>query len=196
MAKDGICSVAGCGNTKRITAGLCSLHYQRLRRNGDPLKTKIKATPRGEVQAFFAQTVLTWATDECLPWPYTTPGDGRGYMRHQGRWGIVSRFACEEAHGPPPTPEHEAAHSCGNASAGCVSPRHLRWATRAENEADKVGHGTSQHGERNAQAKLSGAEVAEIRALKGSASQSQIAARFGITQSAVSMIQRGLRWGP
>ena len=41
MATQTICKVEGCGNTGKITRGLCDMHYQRLRKNGDPLKVKV-----------------------------------------------------------------------------------------------------------------------------------------------------------
>lgn len=40
--------------------------------------------------------------------------------------------------GPPPTPDHEAAHRCPDGENSlCVNPAHLYWATRIENEHDK-----------------------------------------------------------
>lgn len=64
--------------------------------------------------------------------------------------------------GPKPSPKHEVAHWDG------VKPhchwRNLRWATRAENEADKVRHGTANIGERNGQAKLTDEQVRQIKA--------------------------------
>jgi hypothetical protein len=55
-------------------------------------------------------------------------------------------------------------------------------------------HGTSQHGERNHQAKLTNLQVVEIRKLKGSASQQAIADRFGVSQTLVGLIHRKQRW--
>jgi hypothetical protein len=47
------------------------------------------------------------------------------------------RAMCRLIHGNPPTPKHQAAHSCGNGRRGCVHPGHLRWATDAENRAER-----------------------------------------------------------
>ena len=51
---------------------------------------------------------------------------------------LVSRVVCEEAHGPPPSPKHQAAHATLSGCFGdlCVAPHHLRWATNRENQAD------------------------------------------------------------
>lgn len=65
---------------------------------------------------------------------------GYGLIRIDGVMCRVHRLVCIRRHGPPPTDDLEAAHSCGNA--GCVNPRHIRWATRFENAADKKLHGT------------------------------------------------------
>lgn len=50
----------------------------------------------------------------------------------------VSRLMCEEAHGPPSTPKHHAAHDTPNGCIGslCVNGEHLRWATASENQFD------------------------------------------------------------
>jgi hypothetical protein len=51
---------------------------------------------------------------------------------------IVARLFCEWQHGPPPTPGHEAGHTCPDGeNALCVSPHHLTWMTRTENERHK-----------------------------------------------------------
>src|SRR3970282_1657764 len=50
----------------------------------------------------------------------------------------AARIVCEWAHGPPPTPEHEAGHICPTGENEiCVNPRHLTWQTRQENENSK-----------------------------------------------------------
>lgn len=188
------CSVPGCGSVGRLTRGMCNLHYLRFRRHGDPEKSLIKTTPRGEVTRFLEEVVFPCESEECLLWPYTK-ADGRGFARYAGKWQPAYRLACEMRHGPPPTTKHEAAHSCGNGHLGCVNPRHLRWATHIENEADKIGHGTSQHGTRNHQAKLTDDTVRQIRAAQGKASQAEIGAMFGVSQTLVGLIHRRQRWG-
>jgi hypothetical protein len=52
----------------------------------------------------------------------------------------VARWTCEQKNGPPPTPEHEAGHTCpGGERDDCVNPDHLTWMTRVENELFKRG---------------------------------------------------------
>lgn len=146
-------------------------------------------TKRGEARAY-VRVATNHVGKECLIWPFARSADG--YARSSR--GPVSREVCEAVNGPAPTPEHQAAHTCGNGHAGCVSGAHLRWKTRAENEADKLAHGTSSRGEGNGFAILSAAQVAEIRSLKGTAPQHVIAKRFGVHQSQISRIVAGERW--
>ena len=49
--------------------------------------------------------------------------------------------------GPPPTPDHQCAHWDGDPLNNHYS--NLRWATAAENTADKVRHGRHMNGRRN-----------------------------------------------
>lgn len=50
----------------------------------------------------------------------------------------VARLVCWLYLGPPPTPLHEAGHTCPQGENDrCVAPDHLQWMTRTENEAWK-----------------------------------------------------------
>ena len=189
------CSVGACeGNAnpyKNGAKGLCPKHYYRLRIHGDPLKTK--STPKGDVQRYYEHVVLSYSGDECLIWPYTG-SNGYGQIGRDGRMVVVSRALCEEVNGPPPTPKHHAAHSCGNGHLGCVTKGHLSWKTALENASDRVAHGTHNRGERNPFCRLDEPKVREILSLKGIESQRDIAARFGVHQATVSAIHRGKSW--
>lgn len=179
----GCCSVGDCSK-QAVTKGLCKAHYRNLRTHGDPL---------GKMSArrFFKEVVLPYDGDDCLIWPFSRNADGYANFR-KGETHSASRVVCLETHGPAPTPEHEAAHRCGKGHEGCVSPKHLRWATRAENEQDKVGHGTSLHGRKRTTTKrqqyLAPETVVSIRALEGAASHRIIAEKFGVSRRAVGMI--------
>jgi len=58
-----------------------------------------------------------------------------------GKRCAVNRLVCAAFHGPPPSPNHQAAHNDGNSRND--SSANLRWATPKENAADKVAHGTA-----------------------------------------------------
>ncbi|TIU63891.1 MAG: hypothetical protein E5W25_23745 [Mesorhizobium sp.] len=181
-----ICKVDGCGKPLHAH-GYCGAHAHRFRRHGDPLGGDV---PRGYVRQFFEEVVLPYDGDDCLIWPFSKDGHGYAMLGDQA----VPRLICEEAHGPAPTPKHQAAHSCGHGHMACVTKGHLRWATRTENEADKLIHGTSNRGVRHGMAKLTEADVLVIRSLRGHFLQREIAEQFGIAVPTVSDIQRRKLW--
>ena len=88
----------------------------------------------------------------------------------------------------------EVRHLCGKAI--CVNPHHLCWGTRAENERDKLLHGTHNAGERNGRAKLTVAQVREIRRRYATeaVTQTALAREYGVHSSMVSEIVNGIRW--
>lgn len=99
---------------------------------------------------------------------------------------------CELRNGPPPTPGHQATHSCGRGADGCVNPNHLRWKTNAENQLERYQHSGPVRG-----TKLTLAQVAEIRALKGKQKTREIANLYGTSETNVRDIQSGrTRSGP
>lgn len=131
---------------------------------------------------------------------------------------LVHRLVCAAFHGPQPSSAHEVAHGDGDGHNNHKG--NLRWATKAENEADKVGHGTARagkpsavpvgsrakgqthgrntkpertaRGERNGLAKLNEAKVTAIRT--DQRPRKQVAADFGISVTMVGFIQRGICW--
>jgi predicted XRE-type DNA-binding protein len=71
----------------------------------------------------------------------------------------------------------------------------LVWGTKAENEADKIKHGTRVRGESSPLAKLTDAIVRSIREMyTNGEKQKNIAAKFGITQTTVSDIVVRKSW--
>lgn len=140
---------------------------------------------------YFRDHVLPFNGTLCLSWPYAKTG-GYGQISIDGVRLYVHRLVCEHVHGPAPTPEHEAAHSCGNRA--CANPRHLSWKTPKENHADKLVHGTLPLGSRHHNAKLTEADVRAIRSIGKSKKQSEIAKQFGVHHSNVSLILTGKGW--
>lgn len=183
------CAVAGC-NGKSRARGYCVAHYKRWARHGDPLAG---GTPMGARQAWIDEH-KNYSGEDCLVWPFGRTVSGYGQFRVDGRSTLASHGMCRAAHGSPPTPLHQAAHSCGNGNKGCVNPRHLRWATRLENEADKIIHGTLARGERQGSSKLTSEDVRAIRSIAGKRSHHQIARDFGVARSQIGRIINRERW--
>lgn len=188
--RKGDCEIDGCGRP-RFNRGLCQRHYGRFLSHGDPRAGRVSP---GTLTAW----ILNHAEhdgDECLPWPFAPGGDGHGRLKFGDRGRMVaSRAMCIAAHGEPPTPKHQAAHSCGNGHNGCCNQKHLRWATGAENSADSLVHGTRARGEKHGASKLSAEVVREIRALAGTMPMPRIAERFDISREHARDIARGKRW--
>jgi hypothetical protein len=85
---------------------------------------------------------------------------------------------------------HEACHNDGDPHNNKLD--NLRWDTPANNQADRVKHGTSNRGEQCGTSKLTQTEVKAIRA--DTRKQKYIAAEYGIQQSQVSRIKNLKRW--
>lgn len=93
--------------------------------------------------------------------------------------------------GPRPSPAHVVAHGNGDRSDNRVE--NLRWATQAENFADRRAHGTWPAGEGNANASLSDLQVQLIRAWVnvGGRPKAEIARLFGVSDTHVHKIVTG-----
>jgi hypothetical protein len=152
-------------------------------------------TARGEALAYYLAHVDD-DTDQCLLWPFSVRS-GYGQLTINGHKYGVHILACEQHYGPMPRPGMFAIHApviCHNKH--CFNWRHLRWGAPSENSADMTLDGTTTVGERSGRAKLTWAQVFELRALyaAGGVSQRALAARYGVTLSVVNLIIRQLRW--
>lgn len=153
---------------------------------------KKKRTPRGVAQQF-AEEVAAQKREaqECIIWPFRRDRHGYGRM---GRSVLAHRAICSMAHGEPERAKLEARHTCGNGHLGCVSPAHLCWGTHDENMKDAVAHGNSLKGERHPRSRLTEEAVREIRRMLHAESVKVISERFGVSTSAIRLIQWGRRW--
>lgn len=139
----------------------------------------------GEPRAFIERMLAESHTD-CVTWPFAR-SRGYAYAAWEGKYVSVSRLICRLSHGDPPDETMHAAHKCGNGKRGCVNPACLYWATRAENESDKIKHGTLVRGERHCWAKVTDAQVANIR--RDNRRGNVIAHDYGISPAQVSRIK-------
>jgi hypothetical protein len=105
----------------------------------------------------------------------------------------VHRLVCGAFHGPPNILHRECAHLDGNKANNAAE--NLKWVSRSENMQHNVLHGVhggGVSGERHHAAKLSDAQVAELR-LKAVAGRSgrSLAKEYGILSAHASAIIRG-----
>lgn len=183
------CQIPDCGN-KHFGRGWCEKHYRRWYTKGDPNKTLRAA--KGEPEQYLHEVVFAYEGDDCMPWPFAKTSRGYGNLFLDGRNNVVPRLVCEYVNGPPPTPVHEAAHSCGKGHEGCVTKRHLSWKTPKENQGDRAAHGTAVSGEKHGNAKLTDEQVRRIRTLGGKETHKDIACRFNVSRPYITRILNGV----
>lgn len=198
-AERGPCVIDGCGKPQ-MGAGMCSMHYSRRDRNGDPL---VAQQIRLDDPARMASHLdASGGPNACHL--FDGPTDQGGYCNfnlggkttkaHIAAWIIVNG----------PVPEgHDIDHECHNAAraAGvcpggicshrrCCNERHLAAKPRREHFDDTVPW------RRTGKANLTEDRVREIKALlrEGSMSGAAIARRFDLTPNTISRINTGKVW--
>lgn len=190
------CSVEGCEQDASRAAngrlGMCSLHYQRNKKHGDPHIRRETPSPAKD----WMRAHANFEGDDCLTYPFHRARDGYGRIHrdNDGPVTTASNYMCGLAHGPAPTDRHEAAHLCGKGHEGCVNPRHLYWATSRQNHADRLKHGTTNRGEQQGASRLKEADVRRIRALRGRRTNQQLADEYGVDPSHICKIQNRQSW--
>ena len=91
-----------------------------------------------------------------------------------------------------PEGKPEVNHIDGNRANNGV--KNLEWVTGSENLKHGYRTGLIPVGSKRKLAKLTEAQVAEIKLLKGKESQESIAKRYGVSQSAIYFIFKGVTW--
>lgn len=91
-----------------------------------------------------------------------------------------------------PTAAHMGAHRDADRKNNALS--NLRWATQAENEADKISLGLKVEGSRHYAAKLKEADIPTIRVRLRTESQQSVADAYGVCRQTISRIVRGISW--
>lgn len=141
----------------------------------------------------FWSHVLKGAAGECWAWRGRLNYSGYGITGIGGRRNArAHRVAYELARGEIP-PGLVVCHRCDNPK--CCNPAHLFLGTQADNNRDRHAKGRSKNldrGELHPKAKLSGAQVNEMRRLRGEGwTQQKLADRFGVSRGNVSKIVNG-----
>lgn len=189
MANAKLCSVAGCDKLRRRKE-FCGAHYYHFLTKGDPLAG---STRSGEPLRWIKEHV-SHDRQDCLLWPFGRSTNGYARITVGGVAQQATRIMCDMAKGPSPTPEHQAAHSCGKGHEGCMNPVHLVWKTRIENETDKLDHGTIKRGEDAYQAKLTKEQVLAIRSVSHAVAHRHLADQYGVSKATISDIARRRTW--
>ncbi len=133
-------------------------------------------------------------SDTCWIWTAATDRDGYGRFKLDGKMREAHRLALELSLRLPLGESH-ALHSCGNS--GCVNPAHLRPGSHRDNMDDRTEFGRQGRGSAHVFAKLSEANVIEIRKLLSGDSpptQKSLAIRFGVSAQTICRIKSGKKW--
>lgn len=192
MAEPKLCSISDCGK-EQSSRGLCCAHYNRYLKHGDPLAGRpSRGADRGEAKRFLAEVVLPFQGRGCLRWPFGVDSNGYARFARLNSSILVSRLVCMATHGNPPDLSWHAAHTCGKGHEACVSPGHLIWKTRADNNADKLLHGRTPRGSGAPNVKLSEAAAFEI--FLDPRKETEIARDYGVHYMTVHCIKVGRSW--
>lgn len=188
------CSVPDCTGPTGVPGsarGLCKNHYMRQYRSGS---VEGKRKPLADrLWSYVDRT----DSSGCWPWTGYVHKGGYGMIRVAGKNLFAHRVAWQLAHPDEPAlvyPRDIICHTCDNPL--CCRPDHLFKGTNADNSSDMVAKNRQAHGIRQGRAKLTDAEVAEIRRryIPGRTRQVDLAAEFGVSQSMISEILRGNFW--
>ena len=189
----GNCTIEGC-DKKHFGRGMCSMHYERVRRHGSPT---IALTLVGDSDVH-PDTVIrarlsagSTRVGECIE--YTkTQRNGYGIVQVNGRRTGAHRVAYELHNGPIPD-GMVVRHRCDNPP--CIRIEHLTVGSQVENIADMVNRDRSTRGERSSNHVLTDESVRDIlkRLGKGS-SQSELAREYGVSHTTINSVKRNTSW--
>lgn len=176
---------------------------------------KAQNQPKGPktdtVARFWSKVDKESSPHECWLWMAGTGDYGYGSFWANGRNVGAHAFSYELANGPIPDGLF-VCHDCpGGDNPHCVNPAHLFLGTPGDNTRDAAKKGrmpkgdmnglrihpdSALKGERNRASKVTAAQVTEIRMryAAGTETQTDLARRFGVTQTAIWRIVRGHSW--
>jgi hypothetical protein len=190
------CKVDGCPS-RHYARGWCVKHYNRWRKHGDPLVSRTcprEATDEERLR-FTGWTEVVRRPDlgPCWEWDGGTSSTGYGVVDLGRRQSTGAHRLAHKVWIGPLADDEKACHRCDNPP--CMNPGHLFAGSAGDNMADMVTKNRDRNGERHANAKLSDADVAAIRATYTGqrGEQVRLAEHYGVSRTYVNWIVRDLR---
>lgn len=157
---------------------------------GDSIGAAMETNPN----KFFDKIFRPTEPNACWTWTAFKDRNGYGKITFNNKIYLAHRLAFLLEYGCLPG-KLLVCHSCDNPS--CVNPDHLFIGTMADNMADRdrKGRGNPRRGSDNGASKLKESDVVEIRRLTNCGlSKLDIASRFGVHRSLISLILLGKLW--
>ena len=166
--KHTVCTVEGC-EKPHVGKGFCGKHFSRLKRHGNPEKTK-----RNHVNTIDDFWKHVDKTQGCWVWVGGRFADGYGYFSHKGKPWRAHRLSFKIKHDHVPS-DLLVCHTCDNPL--CVNPKHLFLGTPKDNTADMIKKGRQRK-------KLSPLSQEDIRLILAEyipkvVTQKNLAAKYG-----------------
>lgn len=139
---------------------------------------------------FWSKVHVPKEEDHCWEWQGARLPAGYGVfkVRRETRNIRAHRYSLGLSLGEPVPDDMHVLHACDNPP--CVNPSHLRIGTDADNVEDMFERKRNPR-----RGRLRNEDIIRMRMLRADGSRlSDLAETFGVTQSAVSTITRGIRW--
>lgn len=125
-------------------------------------------------------------TTGCLIWTKGRNSGGYGSLWYKGKSCLVHRLAWESANGRSIPPGQVIAHVCHRPL--CFEPSHLRLSSQRQNMVGSLLAG------RHSAAKLTAAQAAAIRTMKGEISAKALAVTYGVHPRTIHLIWANKTW--
>lgn len=189
MAGDTCCK-EGCEG-KAVKRRMCNKHYLRWYKQ-TPKEERPKVLRQMDEATRFWAKVQRKGVPSCWPWLGGRAGS-RGTFAFHGRTRKSAAVALLLSGENPQGGKQCALHRCDNPN--CVNPRHLYWGSRADNAADAFARNRIPLGEERSTAKLTEAEVVQIRLRYAKGERgSDLAREYGISRPTLYQITSGKKW--
>ena len=128
---------------------------------------------------------------ECWLWTGACDKNGYGLIGIEGKIWLAHRFSYFLANGELPAYPLVVRHKCR--SKNCVNPDHLEPGTKSENQLDRARDGTDIRGIKHHNAKLTEAQVLEIRG-RSTENQRDLAKEFNVSYKYINNIVCKRTW--